>query len=66
MFRPGQIIQRPDGETVCIVGRNGCDRSVWWGWPLVNGKLRRDRMRTVKEGSAVAALTENGFQFVMM
>ena len=66
MLRPGTIAERYDGVVVRLVGRNGCDRSMWWGWPIINGRVRRGKMCIVLESGRYAVKTDQGFQYAIM
>lgn len=48
-----------------VRGRNGCRPEQIWGWPVVNGQARQDRMCVFLGGEITALDTENGFRMVL-
>lgn len=38
---------------------------MWWGWPFINGKVRRDRLRTVIVDEILAVRMKEGFQAIL-
>lgn len=50
---------------VQVRGRNGCHPEQLWGWPVVGGKARQDRMCVFLGHEITALETENGFRMVL-
>lgn len=65
MLRPRMTVQRRDGTLVYLQGRNAGMLSVWWGYPVRDGKPDRGHIRTVKETDC-AVMTEDGPRYPLL